>query len=86
MINFVENDVAFPFIIQNENINIEDDDDFTDEEDEVVTRPSCSKVKWKLFVTHSSIHYQDMEFTIGHSEESIRWEKKMEVHGIKVNL
>ena len=45
MINFVENDVAFPFIIQNENINIEDDDDFTDEEDEVVTRPSCSKVK-----------------------------------------
>ena len=26
-----------------------------------------------------------MEFTIGHPEESTRWEKKMEVHGIKVN-
>ena len=40
-------DKAFPFLLQNEYIKIEDDSDMSDEEDHVVPGPSSSKVRNK---------------------------------------
>ena len=41
--------MAFPFLLQNEFINIDDDSDFSDEEDQPVAGPSSSKVIMKIY-------------------------------------
>ena len=40
-------DQAFPFLLLNETIKIDDDSDISDEEDHVVPGPSSSKVRNK---------------------------------------